>query len=413
MSRFFPLALALIVAFGCGRKAPPVEVPPVPGVVVAPPDEGSIPPPRPVPVRSRAQSLALGLDYLLKQQSADGAWRSDVYGTFKDGVALTPLAVVALQEAHDFDARKGCEFLAKFVKADGAIDPPGGGFEYPVYTAALTLKAFSHPSAKDFAKHRGAWVKYLKERQLTAALGWKESDKQYGGWGYCRVIPKKPEPGTLAPSLIESNLSATLFALDALKTAGEADPALCKVAAVFVRRCQNAWPPPPGQPNPWDKHNDGGFHFIYDDPTRNKAGKAHDDPLLFHSYGSTTADGLHALALCGVASEQADAQRRVLAETWLTKHFRADHHPGTYIPTHERNRDAVYFYYAASAARAFRNHKLVLPDSRDWVAELSYELAIRQAKDGSWTNPIELVRENDPIVATGNAILALARCRSR
>lgn len=232
------------------------------------------------------------------------------------------------------------------------------------------------------------------------------------------MVPKKPESGTLAPSLIESNLSATLFALDALKAVGEADPALCKAAAVFVRRCQNAQPPPrPGQPNPWDKHNDGGFHFIYDDPTRNKAGLVPKEqpfwPQLLYSYGSTTADGLHTLTLCGDPADQADARSRVLGGTWLTKHFRADHHPGTYIPTHERNRDAVYFYYAASVARAFRDHKLVLPDSRDWVAELSYELAIRQAKDGSWTNPIELVRENDPIVATGNAILALARCRSR
>ena len=173
------------------------------------------------------QALALGVDYLLKQQSPDGAWRSDVYATFKDGVALTPLAVTALQEAHDAGVRnaavetaikKGCEHLATFVK-DGTVVPPPDGFDYPLYTAALTLKAFSHPTAKDFALHRGAWVKYLKERQLTERLGWKPEDKEYGGWGYCRVIPKKPEPGQFAPNLIESNLSATVFALDALKAA--------------------------------------------------------------------------------------------------------------------------------------------------------------------------------------------------
>ena len=33
-----------------------------------------------------------------------------------------------------------------------------------------------------------------------------------------------------------------------------------------------------------------------------------------------------------------------------------------------------------------------------------------QAKDGSWTNRVELVRENDPIVATSSAVLALSRC---
>ncbi len=421
MSRVLPLALALFIALGCARKdaPPPVVEAPTPALVAPPtPDDGSIPPPRPVQVRSRQQALALGCDYLQNQQSPDGAWRSDVYATFKDGTALTPLAVVALQEAHDAHIhnrvveamiKKGCEFLAKFVKPDGTIEPPTDGFDYPVYTAALTLKAFSHPTAKDFAKHRAGWVKYLKERQLTTALGWKEADKQYGGWGYCRVIPKKPEPGTLAPSLIESNLSATVFALDALKTVGETDAEFYKTAAVFVRRCQN-WPilQPHQSPFVWSGFVDGGFHFIYDDPVRNKAGKANDDPPVFHSYGSTTADGLHALALC---NDPSDKERRAASANWLTGAFRADHHPGDYASAHERNRDAVYFYYAASVARTFREHKLALPNGRDGVAELSYALAARQAKDGSWTNPIELVRENDPLVATSNAILALARCR--
>jgi len=107
----------------------------------------------------------------------------------------------------------------------------------------------------------------------------------------------------------------------------------------------------------------------------------------------------------------ADAERRDAARKWLFLNFTAVMHPGHYIKTHKSNRDAVYYYYAASAARAFRDHKLELPNGRDWRDELSYELAKRQAKDGSWSNPVELVRENDPIVATSNAALALARCR--
>ena len=392
-----------------------------------PPDDGSIPPPRAVPVRPRAEALALGVEYLLKQQSPDGGWRSDVYATFKDGTALTPFAVTALQEAHDAGVRtaavdaaikRGCEFLAAFTKPDGTIAPPADGFDYPLYTAALTIKAYSHPTATAFAKHRGAWVKYLKERQLTAALGWKEEDKQYGGWGYCRVLPRKPEPGKLAPNLIESNLSATVFALDALRAAGETDAAVYTAASVFVRRCQNWNPPTEGKPAPpWQRSFDGGFFFIYDDPVRNKAGQRDVAPpipgaklhhLMFPSYGSTSADGLQSLALC---NDPADTERRDAARQWLLMNFRVDHHPGRYVKAHEPTRDAVYYYYAASAARAFRDHKLALPDGTDWRAELSYALAVRQAKDGSWTNPVELVRENDPLVATANAVLALARCR--
>jgi hypothetical protein len=399
MSRRLSVAL-VFVALGCSRQEPP--------------DDRPIPPPHPV---TRQQALADGVEYLLARQSQDGAWRSDVYATFKDGTALTPLAVTALQAAGDAGVRagpveaavaRGCEFLATFVK-DGVVAPPADGFDYPVYTAALALKAFSHPTAKDFAPHRAAWVKYLKQRQLTEPLGWKPEEKPYGGWGYCRAIPRKPEPNTFAPPLIESNLSATLFALDALKTAGETDADLYRKAAVFVRRCQNweridgisADPPGPDR---------GGFHFIYDDPTRNKAGQEPDAPGHFRSYGSTTADGFRALLLC---NNPADAERREAALKWLAANFSGAKHPGRYVERHESNRDAVYFYYAASAARALRGSQLELPDGRDWAAELSAELAKRQAKDGSWTNPVELVRENDPLVATCNAVAALAWCRKQ
>src|SRR5207249_2787990 len=108
----------------------------------------------------------------------------------------------------------------------------------------------------------------LLDRQLTEKHGWKPEDKEYGGWGYCRLVPTKPEPGKFAPPLIESNLSATVFAVDALKAAGVSDRAAYDAALVFVRRCQNVnffrGEIPPGQVT------DGGFHFIYDDPVRNK-----------------------------------------------------------------------------------------------------------------------------------------------
>jgi hypothetical protein len=253
-------------------------------------------------------------------------------------------------------------------------------------------------------------VKYIKERQLTEKLGWKPEEKEHGGWGYCRVLPKKPDPGVIAPSLIESNLSATLFALDALKIAGETDPVLFNNAAIFIRRCQNWAIPPAGFPPAWFKYLDGGFHFIYDDPVRNKAGmvpkESPDWPQLFYSYGSTSADGLRALMYCNQPDDQSRIQS---ARQWLVTNFSARTHPGTYVKAHEPNREAVYYYYAASVACAFRDHKLELPAGRDWAAELSYELAIRQKKDGSWANVVELVRENEPLVATSYAISALAK----
>ncbi|MBA4189288.1 MAG: hypothetical protein C0467_14930 [Planctomycetaceae bacterium] len=412
------LSICVVLSFAACNRQAPEAVPEV--VIVAPIDDGSIPPPRPSTRRLPTNAIADGVKYLIAHQSEDGAWRSDVYATFKDGTALTPFAITALQDASDAglhspaaDAaiKKGIAWLAKLSRKDGTIDPGPDGLDYPLYTATLAIKVYSHVSAHDFLVARDGWVKYLKERQLTEKLGWKPGDKQFGGWGYCRVIPKKPEPNVISPPLIESNLSATLFALDALKTAGELDASTAKAAVIFVRSCQN-WPRPGPLEGPTASAivRDGGFHFIYADPTRNKAGVgASETPEIryFHSYGSTTSDGFRALALCCFPE---DADRRDDAKYWLISHFNADTHPGKYVPAHEPNREAVYYYYAASVAKAFRDHMVTLPDDRDWADELSRELIRRQKPDGSWVNPIELVRENDPIVATCNAISALATC---
>jgi len=378
------LLLAVLVLAGCSPRGEP-------NVAVESPGAVSL-------KQLQLSSLALGSGYLREKQSPDGAWRSDVYATFKDGTALTPLVVTALQDAHDAGEdnaavkaaiKRGIAWLAKFSKPDGTIDPGPDGFDYPVYTASLTIRALSHPTGQESVNHREAWVRYLKGRQLTGKTGWKPEDKQYGGWGYCRVIPIKPKPNLIAPPLIESNLSATLFALESLRAAGETNTEMFKAAEIFVRRCQNA---------------DGGFHFIYDDPVRNKAGMAAiTDPLTFNSYGSTTADGLRALHLCSLPFETASG--------WLVRNFRADTHPGTYVKAHEPNREAVFYYYAASATKAFRVYKLRLPDGRDWAAEVETELVKRQHKDGRWENPVDLVRENDPLVATANAVTALANCK--
>jgi hypothetical protein len=349
-------------------------------------------------LRARKQSLADRVAFLVKHQSPDGAWRSEIYASFKSGTALTPLVVCALQEAGSEGParRRGSEYLTKMVRPDGTIDEGGDGIDYPVYTAALSVIALSHPDNEDLLKARDAWLKYLLDRQLTEKLGWNREDKQYGGWGYCRLIPKKPKPNDFAPPLVESNLSATVFALDALRAAGPKDKEVYEKALVFVRRCQNV---------------DGGFHFIYDDPVRNKAGVTEESPgkpPRFHSYGSTTADGLRALILCG----EPENERVAAATKWLQQNVRADSPPGENAKAHEPNREAVYYYYAASVARTLcMLEDFQLPDGRDWRVELTKELVKRQRKDGSWANPVELVRENDPIVATANAVIALANCR--
>ena len=365
-----------------------------------------------IPIVASDPAIAKGVELLRDQQSADGAWRSSVYATFKNGPALTPLVVCALQEAgvpgNTAAIRKGCEYLAKLVIPDSTIEGDDGGLDYPVYSAALTVKALSHPDQKDLLKARDAWLKFLLDRQLTEKFGWKPEDKQYGGWGYCRFIPKKQEPGAIAPPLIESNLSATVFALEALKAAGVKDHEVYERAMVFVRRCQNHDLP---VESALMDTKDGGFHFIYDDPVRNKAGSMTLQPekfKLFFSYGSATADGLRCLLL----EDRIDARRTLAATNWLKTNFKPDSHPGGYVKAQESNREAVYYYYAASVSKALRAAKVTEAGGKPWAAALATELVNRQKPDGSWANPVELVRENEPLVATANAIIALANCKA-
>lgn len=428
------VALSCVLLAGCGRsERMPAAVEGVPEL--SPPSSPLIvgwevaPPPRAFPTRSAREALEAGVAYLLRQQSPDGAWRSDLYATFKDGLALTPLVVLALQDAAAAGVepaasrqarRKGIEFVVRCVRPDGSIDPGKDGIDYPVYTAALTVKILAHADGKDFRAAQQAWVKYLQERQLTSKLGWNEEEKQYGGWGYCRVIPLKPKPGEFAPNLIESNLSATVFALEALQAAGELDAEARKAALSFVRRCQNWHGRVASDVSAATLLQDGGFHFIYDDPVRNKAGvlvKEETEPLqdtfdptrpIFHSYGSTSADGLRALGLCGVGAVE-DMERTRAAASWLVDNFRADIHPGKYARAMEPNRNAVYYYYAASVSKSLRERDIKLR-SGDWATALAGELALRQRREGSWTNAVELVRENEPLVATSNAVTALSRC---
>ena len=361
------------------------------------------------------QSLAKATRYLLDRQGEDGEWRSDVYGSFKDGDALTPLVLEALlavqptAKAQD-QCRRGADYLAGKARPGGAIDvkPP-----YPVYTASLTVVVLSRLDIPEHRTARDAWLNYLREQQLTEKLGWHREDLQFGGWGYAKEPPLRPAAGRPVPTVDEPNLSATVFALEALRAGGctASDPAV-RDAAVFVQRCQNFS----------DQHSaieaaldDGGFFFIHGDMTRNKGGVAGVDRMgrtRYVSYGSTTADGLRALLLCDLAP---DHPRVVAAKCWLAAHFDSEHHPGSYPAERKGSRPALDYYYSASLARAFRSlgvHDVATSiGTTKWAPILAKGLLDRQSEDGSWSNPVVDVREDDPLVSTPLAILALAICR--
>ncbi len=362
------------------------------------------------------------MKFLVERQSDDGAWRSAVYGPFKEGDALTPVVLMALLEAPDLQRHrqaidKGTRFLATMVPEDPSAHSQRPPLAYPVYAAAAAVIDLSRHHDAD-PSVRDAWLKYLRGRQLVKPMGWQPEDPQYGGWGYSAEPVRKPAPGEALASLAEPNLSATVFALTALRAAGvAADAPEVRDALVFVRRCQNI----AGDEAVADAtFDDGGFFFMHGDPVRNKAGVTGTDRWgreRFASYGSTTADGLRALALCGLSR---DDPRVVAAWKWLERHFSADTHPGAYVKQREGARAAPYFYYCHSLAAALvevpttvgANSSSTDANKVRWSRAIVDALLLRQRPDGSWVNAAVDLREDDPLVATSLAARALALCRA-
>ena len=321
-------------------------------------------------------ALLRGVDYLVSQQQADGSWRSATYGGLKDGVALTGLVVTTLHAGGGRDPRVEAAVARGLAFLERSTAEPSFRQGYPLYNGcfaswALRLKPGFDPGG----------LRYDLERRQ-----FETEDSRRGGWGYAVLVGSTPE--AVRP-LGTSNVSSTVFALGALHGMGALTPEIRKAAAAYLARLQ-------------DLSSDGGFCFSPDDHAANKAGAATDG--LFTAYGSTTADGLRAMLLCGDA---VDSERRSRAARWLTNHFSAAQHPGAFATQREVLRNSYYFYWCWSAAHAL--HRLGLRETKSgpWAPALISELSKRQRQDGSWRNEYTDAKEDDPLIATSFALAAM------
>jgi squalene-hopene/tetraprenyl-beta-curcumene cyclase len=176
----------------------------------------------------------------------------------------------------------------------------------------------------------------------------------------------------------------TRYVIEALRAAGipASDPAFA-CARVYLDRCQNF-------------DTDGGFFFTTTEFDTNKAGH---DGKRFRSYGTTTADGI--LALLATGAPLGD-ERVLAAERWLTRNHQDMNVPGFIGEAYQRWPRGLAFYYAATSSQAFGALKMKPGGS------MISELERIQRADGSWSNPENLVKEDDPLIATAFAVRALA-----
>jgi squalene-hopene/tetraprenyl-beta-curcumene cyclase len=243
-------------------------------------------------------------------------------------------------------------------------------------------------------------AKFLRGLQWDEGEGKNKEDDFYGGAGY----DSKSRP----------DLSNTQFFLDALTAAGipKDDPAFRK-AATFVSRCQNL----KGEHNDrkWaGKINDGSFIYSAagggQTKTQDKAKDAPDDEAL-PGYGSMTYAGIKSLIYCGVDQKDPRIQK---ALEWIRKNYTLDANPG--MPK-ERGEWGLYYYYHTMAKcldiLGLDKVKDAAGKEHDWRADLTAALAKRQKDDGSWRSATPHWMENDPLIVTGYALMALSHCKAK
>lgn len=279
----------------------------------------------------------------------------------RSGQSLTPFvldALLDLRERPKGPVERAIAFIRRNTNAAGALGMmDSAAMDYPNYATALAVRAMIRAKASGWEK----MAAYLRTQQFTEDGGWPRDHPAYGAWGMGGERRTPPDAGHV-------DLAMTRHVLEGLAAAGlgPSDPAMQR-AQGYLDRCQNP---------------DGGFFFSTVNLETNKAGET-------RSYGSTTADGVLALRAAGVPENDSRVAR---AKKWLR-----DRHPIDRVPGFEGPREewatALRFYYAAAVTRAIPGLAVLLPPQRP---------------DGSFRNPNNLVKEDDPLVATAFAVRVLA-----
>jgi hypothetical protein len=340
-------------------------------------------------LRQQAEkSLKRAAAWLLAQQADDGLWHSATYGQMRGGAGDSALALYSLtgawpllSPAEQAQVRRGLEALLENLDPTGFVRAPDGSSDYPNYATALTLHAIERAKLTQFADQANQLRRYLTAVQHPD-----------GGWGQTGG-----DPADLA-STRQPNISVTRYVLEALQASPPEDRKPFARGAKFVSRLQHDDPKLPDH---------GSFHFTFpaDDPL-NKAGwQETDGTLRARGYASATADGVLALLAAGIPPGDPRIQ---VALRYLEKHDDLQTIAG--IPAGDpevaANRQAFLFYYYAALAEVIQQSPTTQLKSRS--APLIEQILSQQKPDGSWSNPSNLMREDDPLIATPLALEALS-----
>jgi squalene-hopene/tetraprenyl-beta-curcumene cyclase len=283
----------------------------------------------------------------------------------------------------------------------GRADPEV--LEYPNYATAYALRCLvraRRPQDRDLMKRM---VAYLAAQQYGPARGFSEQSPAFGGWGFGGDYP----PGETG----HMDLAHTRHVLQALREAGEVEPAVFTRAQQFLRFVQQH----PDDPRPQLTADgspagskiapyDGGFYFspMVLGANKGRTGTDAEGNTYFRSYATASCDGLLALLAAGVPR---DDERVAAAARWLAKHPRLDYPEGVPRDLPEPWGESIHFYHLAVRSEVYR--RLRWPGA--WRTEIVRLLDGQQDRCGRFVNRrCHLMKEDDPLLCTTLAVIALS-----
>lgn len=342
--------------------------------------------------------------YLWSMQGSDGGWHSETHGILKGGESLTPFILYALlgvpEKVYKRDEQKirhGLQFIRSAVNAH---IPPGDDaviLDYPNYSAAYALMTFREYGDASDSLIVEKLKDYLINQQFTEGRGITQDHPAYGGWGFGE---NALQPGVVG----HVDISHTRRVLQALSLLLPEEHQVFHKARIYLSRVQNFNPSIDENEKPY---LDGGFFTSIVTPETNKSNRVNDDSTRWESYATATADGLLALLYSGLDTTD---QRVQAAADWLLDHRIMDYPEG--IPHDDPGQwhKVMKYYHLCVRAEA---HK-ALNKAGDLERSVLEILLAKQNPDGSFINPYGGPnKEDDPLLATALAIIALNSLQSR
>lgn len=332
------------------------------------------------------EAMAKGVRFLVSRQAADGSFSDPQM----PALTALPLWAMTVQRGVGLDdvKAKAAAYVLSTQREDGGfyVPKPGrGGSGLGNYNTSVSVSALYESGLAPV----GAILKardYIASSQLTG------DDTMAGGFGYDRISRRR-----------YADLSNTGYALDAMRRtegAEEFRPAGSKradldwdAAIAFVERLQRKEGPDAGGAAYNERTAQAGS-------LTNSSGR-----VQLKAYGSMSYAAV--LSLCHCKLTKGDPRVRSALE-YCTKFWTVDENPGM-------GAQGLYYYYdiIARSLTAAGVGALDAEDGRviDWRGELAAKIISLQREDGSWANANNRFWENDPVLATSFAVLALSLCR--